>query len=151
MHVQRMFMTVATSRKKPTPPPGGEQKAVAPPERGGGPYGGITEDYKPEFAFFEAVDCVRKLTLALLGAVWRGTDMQVYIVALTSFIFAMLYVALQPYYLTKSNHLKLAAEAQVQPRLSSMRPHGLCSEEMALITSDCCLMALITSDCLSLP
>ena len=122
-----MLAAFAASRKRPTPAggkaageggEGGEAAAsgmAAPAERileAGGKNACLFEDFKPEFAFFDAVDCLRKLSLALLGALWRGTDMQVYLVALTSFIFLMMYVALQPFYLTKSNQLKMAAEAQ---------------------------------------
>eukprot|EP01052_Picozoa_sp_SAG31_P014269 SAG31_NODE_879_length_11292_cov_49.116680_8_plen_1795_part_00 len=127
-----MIVVVAAVRKQR------QKDGPAPADRiikEGDPYDCLIEDFKPQFIFFEAMDCFRKLSLALLGAAWRGTDLQVYLVALTSFVFLMLYVSTQPFYLTKSNYIKAAAEAQFfMVVLSSVVLHSKGTENWDMMT-----------------
>eukprot|EP01050_Picozoa_sp_SAG11_P010606 SAG11_NODE_1072_length_5974_cov_1.634553_4_plen_328_part_00 len=78
--------------------------------KGGGPinvteinYSCLTDDFKAEHRYFETIDLLRKALLVGLGVVWRGTDIQVFIVTLSCFGFMTCYVYVQPYFLAKSN------------------------------------------------
>jgi hypothetical protein len=77
-------------------------------------FGFLTEDFKPEWYWFEPVDMLRKLALSgLLQLVHRGTAAQCFCGCAISFVSFGVQQRFQPYHFPESNALKALVDCQL--------------------------------------
>ena len=74
-------------------------------------YATLFEAYKPEFFYWECLECVRRLSLTgLLVFMYPGSEKQILLAVMICMLWIILYAWLQPYLNPLNNHLLTSAQ-----------------------------------------